>query len=148
MEESVRFTKGIFAWVGFQTKWIPLKNHERIAGTTKLPMRSAMSYAMRGVVAFSTIPLLFASIVGLSVCLFAFLYTIYVVINQMVLGNAVPGYPSLMCVTLFGFGLTLFVLGIIGQYLAQIYLEVKHRPKYIIREGSLNSGYVSTKRND
>lgn len=137
LEESIRFTKGIFSWVGFRTKWLPYGNKERVAGDTKLPMKSAVSYAVRGIVAFSTVPLLLASIVGLIFCFIAFCYTIFVVINQMVLRNAVSGYPSLMCVLLFGFGLTLLVLGIIGQYLAQMYLEVKHRPKYIVRESSI-----------
>lgn len=138
MEESIRFTKGIFAWVGFRTKWVSYKNHERVAGSTKLPMRSAMSYAMRGIVAFSTAPLVLASVVGLFTCFAAFIYTIVVIINQLLLRNAASGYPSLMCVILFGFGLTLLVLGIIGQYLAQMYLEIKHRPKYIIKESSLD----------
>lgn len=137
LEESERFTKGIFSWVGFRTKWIPFENRERVAGKTKLPMRSAFSYALRGIVAFSTAPLVLTSILGMGICVFAFFYTIFVIIRQLVSHEAVPGYPSLMCVLLFGFGITFLVLGIIGQYLAQMYLEVKHRPKYIVRETSL-----------
>lgn len=138
LEESQRFTKGIFSWVGFKTKWLPFDNRERIAGQTKLPMASAFSYAIRGIVAFSTIPLLITSIFGMIICIIASIFTINVIIQQLILKNAVPGYPSLMCVILFGFGITFLVLGIIGQYLAQMYLEIKHRPKYIIKESSFH----------
>lgn len=137
LEESQRFTKGIFSWVGFKTKWIPFENRERIAGKTKLPMKNAISYAIRGIVAFSTVPLVITSILGIIICIIAFIFTINVVVQQLILKNAVPGYPSLMCVLLFGFGITFLVLGIIGQYLAQMYLEIKKRPKYIIRESSI-----------
>lgn len=139
LEESERFTKGIFSWVGFRTKWIPFENRERVAGKTKLPMRSAFSYAIRGIVAFSTVPLVFTSFLGMLICLAAFCYTAYVIVYYFVFRNTAPGYPSLMCVMLFGFGITLLVLGIIGQYLAQMYLEIKHRPKYIVRESSLDN---------
>lgn len=137
LEESQRFTKGIFSWVGFRTKWIPFENRKRIAGKTKLPMRSAFAYALRGIVAFSTIPLVITSFLGVGICIIAFIFMIYVFIQQLILKNAVPGYPSLMCIMLFGFGITFLVLGIIGQYLAQMYLEIKHRPKFIVRESSL-----------
>ena len=140
LEESQRFTKGIFSWVGFRTKWIPFENRERIAGETKLPMKSAFSYALRGIVAFSTVPLVITSILGIRICIAAFIFTVYVLIEQLIFKNAVPGYPSLMCIMLFGFGITFLVLGIIGQYLAQMYLEIKHRPKYIIRESSVEKG--------
>lgn len=140
LEESQRFTKGIFSWVGFRTKWIPFENRERIAGETKLPMKSAFSYALRGIVAFSTVPLVITSILGILICIAAFIITVYVLIEQLIFKNAVPGYPSLMCIMLFGFGITFLVLGIIGQYLAQMYLEIKHRPKYIIRESSVEKG--------
>lgn len=137
LEESERFTKGIFSWVGFRTKWIPFDNRARVAGRTKLPMKSAFAYALRGIVAFSTVPLVLTSFLGIIICIIAFGYTLFVIINQLVLRNAAPGYSSLMCIVLFGFGITFLVLGIIGQYLAQMYLEIKHRPKYIIRESSL-----------
>ena len=137
LEESQRFTKGIFSWVGFRTKWIPFENRERVAGKTKLPMKSAFSYALRGIVAFSTIPLVLTSIIGIFICIAAFIFTAYVLVEQLVLRNAVPGYASLMCIMLFGFGINFLVLGIIGQYLAQMYLEIKHRPKYIVRESSV-----------
>jgi glycosyltransferase involved in cell wall biosynthesis len=136
LEESQRFTKGIFAWVGFNTKWISFDNRERSAGKTKLPTKSAISYAIKGITSFSTIPLLFASITGFIFCFVAVCYAIYTVIKQLIYHEAVPGYPSLMCITLFGFGLVLLVLGIIGNYLSEIYLEIKKRPKYIIKDTS------------
>ncbi len=138
LEESERFTKGIFSWVGFRTKWIPFENRERVAGQTKLPMKNAFAYALRGIVAFSTAPLVITSVLGICICIFAFFYTIFVIVRQLILHEAAPGYPSLMCVLLFGFGITFLVLGIIGQYLAQMYLEIKHRPKYIVRESSID----------
>lgn len=137
LEESERFSKGIFSWVGYKTKWISFHNRERVAGNTKLPMKSAFSYAIRGIVAFSTFPLVFASGIGIVTFFGAIIYTIYVIAYQLVMRDAAPGYPSMMCVILFGFGLTFMILGVIGQYLAQMYLEVKKRPKYIVRESSM-----------
>ena len=138
MDESVRFTKGIFAWVGFRTVWIPFHNRERVAGKTKLPMSSAFRYAMRGITAFSTVPLLISSIIGILFCLAAVVYAVVTIVKQLITHDASPGYPSLMVVILLGFGLILLMLGIIGQYLSQMYLEIKHRPKYIIKETSLS----------
>lgn len=137
LEESQRFTKGIFSWVGFRTKWIAYENRVRVAGRTKLPMKIVFADALRGIVAFSTIPLVLTSMLGIIICIVAFIYTAYIFIEQLIFKNAAPGYPSIICIMLFGFGITFLVLGIIGQYLAQMYLEIKHRPKYIIRESSL-----------
>ncbi|MCR5626594.1 MAG: glycosyltransferase family 2 protein [Lachnospiraceae bacterium] len=137
LEESERFTKGIFSWVGFRTKWLTFENHERVAGETKLPMKSAFNYAIRGIVAFSTVPLVMASGLGILVFFAAILYTLYVIIFQLITHEAVSGYPSLMCVMLFGFGVIMMILGVIGQYMAQMYLEIKNRPKYIIRDTSI-----------
>ncbi len=136
LEESERFSKGIFGWVGFKTKWVAFENVERVAGKTKLPFFSSLLYAFRGIVAFSTVPLAISSVLGLLICLIALIYTCVVAVKQLILGEAVSGYPSLMCVMLFGFGFLFLMLGIIGQYLAQIYLEIKRRPKFIIQESS------------
>ncbi|MDR0918684.1 MAG: glycosyltransferase family 2 protein [Oscillospiraceae bacterium] len=136
LEESERFSKGIFGWVGFKTKWIPFENIERVAGKTKQGFTSAFTYAFRGIIAFSTKPLLISSVLGVIVSFLAVLFTVFVVTKQIITGEAVPGYPSLVCILLFGFGFTFSLLGIIGQYLAQIYLEIKSRPKYIISEKS------------
>ena len=137
LDESERFTKGIFSWVGFKTKKIYFENKKRVAGDTKLPTLSAFKYAFRGIVSFSTVPLLLTTFVGLIFFISAIVYTICVIINQLFITKATPGYASLMCVMLFGFGLVLLMLGIIGQYIAQSYLEIKHRPKYIIDESNL-----------
>lgn len=137
LEESQRFTKGIFSWVGFKTKWISFKNKERVAGKTKLPMSSAFSYAIRGIVSFSTAPLFIASIIGFVFCIGSFIYFIVTVVKQLIFKEAVAGYASMMSVILFCFGLTFMLLGIIGQYLAQMYLEIKHRPKYIVKESDI-----------
>ncbi len=136
VNENVRFTKGIFSWVGFRTKWLTYGNKERVAGETKLPMKSAINYAFRGIFAFSTAPLVLASMAGFIFCAAAFIYTVVVIVKQLFLHEAVSGYASMMCVMLFGFGLVLLVLGIIGQYLAQMYLEIKNRPKFIVKESS------------
>lgn len=137
LEESQRFTKGIFSWVGFKTKWIPYENKERVAGKTKLPMSSAFAYAIRGIVSFSTAPLFIASIIGFIFCIGSFIYFIITVVKQLVYKEAVAGYASMMSVILFCFGLTFMLLGIIGQYLAQMYLEIKHRPKYIVKDSDI-----------
>lgn len=137
LEESERFTKGIFSWVGFKTKWLPFKNKERVAGKTKLPMFNAFSYAIRGIVSFSTAPLFIASIIGFIFCFGSFVYFIITVFKQLLFREATPGYASMMSVILFCFGLTFMLLGIIGQYLAQMYLEIKHRPKYIVKDSDV-----------
>ena len=136
LEESERFTKGIFSWVGFKTKWLPFENHERIAGKTKLPMKSAITYAIRGIVSFSTVPLVMASVFGVIFCLMSIGYLVYIIISHFVDNNIDSGYSSMMCVMLFGFGMVLLVLGIIGRYLSQMYLEIKKRPKYIVKDCS------------
>lgn len=137
LEESERFSKGIFSWVGFKTKWITFDNRKRIAGKTKWSLRSSFSYAIQGIVAFSTVPLVLASGIGMITFFGAILYTIYVIFHQVIVGDAPNGYSSLMCVLLFGFGVTFLILGVIGQYMAQMYLEIKRRPKYIVKESSM-----------
>ena len=138
LEESERFTKGIFSWVGFKTKWIPFDNVERVAGNTKLPMSSAIKYAFSGIVSFSTFPLVLSSVLGVTLCIITFIYTIFVIVKQIMTHEAVSGYTSTIVILLFGFGITWALLGIIGQYIAQSYLEIKHRPKFIIKETNLN----------
>lgn len=134
LEESERFSKGIFGWVGFKTKWIPFENIERSAGKTKLPFWSAFTYAIKGIISFSTFPLALSSMTGIICCIAAALYAIYVIVKQLITSEAVAGYPSLVCLVLFLGGIQLLMFGVLGQYLAQIYLEIKKRPKFIIRE--------------
>lgn len=134
MGEYNRFSKGIFGWVGFRTKWIPYENVERVAGETKWSFWKLFKYSLQGIIAFSTAPLAIASILGLVSCLAAFIMICVIVIKTMVFGDPVGGWPSLACIILLMGGLQLFCTGILGQYLSKTYLETKHRPIYIIAE--------------
>ncbi|MBR4580398.1 MAG: glycosyltransferase family 2 protein [Lachnospiraceae bacterium] len=134
MKEYHRFSKGIFGWVGFNTKWIDFTNRERVAGKTKWSFFSLFKYSIEGIVAFSTAPLEWASFVGLIFCLLALVAVIFLFIRALLFGDPVMGWPSLACMITFFAGLQLFVSGIIGMYLAKAYNEIKDRPVYIIRE--------------
>lgn len=134
MKEYHRFSKGIFAWVGYKTKYIEFENVERVAGETKWSFWKLVGYAIEGIVAFTTAPLRIATIAGVIVSLIGFIYMLFIVIKAIAFGDPVAGYPSLICViTLLG-GIQLLVLGIIGEYLAKTYMESKKRPVYIIKE--------------
>ena len=137
MEEYNRFSKGIFGWVGFDTKWIEYENAKRVAGETKWSFWKLFLYSLDGIVAFSTMPLALSSVMGLLFCLLAFIIIIVVVIKTVLWGDPVPGYPSLICAILFIAGVQLFCMGIQGQYLAKTYLETKNRPKYLIKESNI-----------
>ena len=134
MREYNRFSKGIFGWVGFKTKWLPYANIERVAGETKWSFWKLFLYSLEGIVAFSTAPLAIASVLGFLLCLIALIYICFIVIKTIVLGEVTGGYPSMMCVILFIGGIQMFCTGILGQYLAKTYLETKKRPIYIVRE--------------
>lgn len=134
MKEYNRFTKGIFAWVGFDTKWLPYENVERAAGKTKWSFRGLIRYSLDGLIAFSTAPLAIASILGMIFCIGAFILGIIVVIKTLIWGDPVAGFPSLFCIILLIGGVQLLVLGIQGQYISRTYLETKQRPVYIVKE--------------
>ncbi len=134
MKEYNRFSKGIFGWVGFDIEWIAYENVERAAGQTKWSFWKLFSYSLEGIVAFSTAPLAIASVFGILMCFAALLFLIFVFVKTLVFGDPVAGYPSLICVILFIGGIQLLCLGIIGQYLAKMYLETKKRPIYIVKE--------------
>lgn len=134
LQEVNRFTKGIYAWVGFRTKWLTFENVARSAGTTKWSFWGLLKYSFEGITAFSTVPLQLASVVGLLCCLSAFIYMTYIVIKAIVVGDPVSGWPTLTCLILLLGGIQLLVVGILGTYLAKLYLETKHRPVYLIRE--------------
>ena len=140
MREYNRFTKGIFNWVGFNTLWLPYTDVPRKAGHSKWSFGSLLRYSLEGMFAFSTTPLTVSFWLGLLFCLVALLFAVYVVIKTMIWGDPVAGFPTLFCVILFFGGIQLFFLGIIGQYLSKMYLEVKHRPLYIIKEESGDEG--------
>lgn len=143
MGEYNRFSKGIFGWVGFKTKWLPYVNVERIAGETKWSFWKLFIYSLEGIVAFSTVPLSIASVIGIFLCFFAFVAIAFVVCRTLIFGDPVEGWPSLVCIiTLIG-GIQLFCMGIIGQYLAKAYLETKHRPIYIVSETNITIGLRS-----
>lgn len=132
--EYHRFSKGIFSWVGFKTKYLEYENVERVAGETKWSFWKLFKYAIDGIVGFTTVPLRLATIVGALVSLFGFIYMIYIVFKAVFFGDPVAGFPSLIVIiTLLG-GIQLLFLGIIGEYLAKTYMESKKRPVYIIKE--------------
>lgn len=134
MREYNRFSKGIFGWVGFDTKWLEYENIQRAAGETKWSFWKLFLYSLDGIMAFSTVPLSIASFLGILFCIIAFAFLIFIFIRALAFGDNVAGWPSTICViTLLG-GLQLLCLGIMGQYLSKLYLEVKDRPKYLIKE--------------
>lgn len=132
--EVNRFSKGIFSWVGYQTKWLEFENRERVAGETKWSFWKLFLYSIDGIVAFSTKPLSVASMFGGVCCLLSFLGIIFAAVRQMLFHNSAFGWASLVCIILLIAGIQLLCLGIIGQYLAKTYLEVKKRPLYIVKE--------------
>lgn len=134
MGEYNRFSKGIFGWVGFRTKWLPYENVERVAGETKWSFWKLFKYSLQGIIAFSSAPLAIASILGLVSCLAAFAFICVIIAKTLIFGDPVGGWPSLACIVLFMGGIQLLCMGILGQYLAKIYLETKHRPIYIVAE--------------
>lgn len=136
MKEYNRFSKGIFGWIGFRTKWIPYENVERIAGETKWSFWKLLLYSLEGFVAFSTAALSIASVMGIAFCLIAFAWMVWIIIKTVVWGETVAGFPTLACLILLIGGSIQLSLGIIGQYLAKTYLETKHRPIYIVAETS------------
>jgi len=138
MGEYNRFSKGLFGWVGFQTKWIEFENVERVAGETKWSFWKLFRYSIEGIVAFSTAPLALSAILGMIMCLLGTITIIFIVIRQLLFGNSVPGWASLACIILFLGGVQLLCLGILGSYMAKTYLEVKKRPIYICSETNVD----------
>ena len=133
MGEYNRFSKGIFSWVGFRTKWFEYVNVERVAGETKWNFWKLFLYSIEGIVGFTTAPLALAALVGLAFCMLAFVMILVVVVRAVLFGDPTSGWPSLVCIILLCSGVQLFCTGIVGEYLAKTYLEVKHRPIYIAR---------------
>lgn len=136
MKEYNRFSKGIFSFVGFDTKWIEQENIERELGTTKWNMKGLIKYSIEGITAFSTIPLVISSLLGILFCLIAFILIIVIVIKTLVYGDPVQGFPTLICCLFLCSGIQLFCFGIMGEYLSKMYLEVKNRPIYLVKETS------------
>ncbi len=131
MSEYNRFSKGIFGWVGFETKWFSYENQKRVAGKTKWSFWKLFKYSMEGIINFSTAPLAFTFLIGILFCIFAI---VFIVVRTLVFGDATSGWPSLVCIIFFVSGIQLCCTGIMGQYLSRTYLETKKRPIYIVKE--------------
>lgn len=138
MKEYNRYSKGLFSFVGFKTKWIEFENKERVAGTTKWNFWKLFSYALDGIVGFSTAPLTMAAFIGVLFCLIAFIMIIVIIVKTLAFGDPTIGWPSLACIIFMVSGIQLLCLGVIGEYLAKMYLEVKQRPIYIIKESNVD----------
>lgn len=134
LSENQRFSKGIFSWVGFKTKYIAFENRERVAGTTSWSFWSLLKYAVEGIVSFSTVPLTVITIVGLFSFLLSILSAVFIVVRAMIYNNSVAGWPSMVTIILFIGGIQLLSLGVIGRYIAAIFLETKRRPIFIAKE--------------
>jgi len=137
MKEYNRFSKGIFTWVGFKTKWLEYENIERAAGKTKWSFWKLFIYSLDGITAFSTFPLVIAGVLGMIFCIVAFIMILFIIGKTIFFGDPVSGWPSTICVILFVGGIQLFCTGIIGQYMSKTYLEVKSRPIYIVKETNM-----------
>ncbi len=136
MSEYNRFSKGIFGWVGFRTKWLEFENVERSAGETKWPLKKLFGYSMEGITGFSVAPLSLASIIGVLFCALSFLMILVIIVRTLVWGDPVSGWPSLACIIFMVSGVQLLCMGIVGQYLSKTYLETKRRPIFILKDSS------------
>lgn len=136
MPEYHRFSKGLYEWVGFKTKWIPYENVERVAGETKWSFWKLLLYSLEGITAFTTKPLALASLLGFLFVLVSFASIVFLCARQICWHASVSGWTSLVCIVVFFSGIQLFCIGIIGQYQAKTYMEMKRRPHYIVREQS------------
>ena len=134
IQEYNRFSKGIYGWVGFNTKWLEYENVERVRGETKWSFWKLLVYAVDGIIAFSTVPLTLSVFFGLMFCFIALVATVYIVFKTILYGDPVAGWPSMMCIILMLGGIQLFCIGILGEYLSKTYLESKNRPIYICKE--------------
>ncbi len=134
MQEYNRFTKGIFGWVGFQTKWLEYENIERAKGETKWSFWKLFAYSLEGIMAFSTAPLAIASVLGVLFCFLAVILIIVIVVRTLIFGDPTSGWPSMVCIMSMLGGVQLLCIGIVGQYLSKTYMEVKRRPLYLVKE--------------
>jgi glycosyltransferase involved in cell wall biosynthesis len=134
LPETGRFSQGIFGWVGFKTKWLPYEHIPRSGGTTKFSFRKLFRYSLDGIFAFSQAPLALASVLGLGLFLISVLVLILIVVRRLIWGDPVSGWASTVCIILFIGGAQFFYLGVMGQYLSRMFLEIKNRPMYFVRE--------------
>lgn len=149
LSESQRFSKGIFEWVGFNKKWIPYENVERTVGTTKWSFKSLFKYAIDGITSFSVTPLKLVTGFGFFISIMAFIYILITLIQTLVFGIKVPGYVTTLCAVLFLGGIIEFSIGVLGEYISNIYMETKNRPIFIARETNINKkGNMSNNEQD
>ena len=137
LKEYNRYSKGLFSFVGFDTKWLEYENVERVAGETHWSFWKLFKYALEGITAFSTVPLVMSSIIGIIFFFISIIAIIYIIINTLMYGNPTSGWPSMICIIFMVTGIQLFCIGIIGQYLSKVYLEVKNRPIYIVKDTNI-----------
>ena len=138
LKEYNRYSKGLFSFVGYKTKWLEYENIKRVAGETKWSFWKLFIYAIEGIVSFTTIPLTISVIIGLIFCLIAFIMIVVVIVKTLILGDPTSGWPSLVCIIFLVSGVQLLCIGVIGEYIAKMYLEVKNRPIYIIKESNVH----------
>ena len=136
MKEYNRYSKGLFSFVGYNTKWLEYENVERVAGETKWSFWKLFIYAIDGICAFSTVPLVVSAVIGVVFCIISFIMILIIIIKTLAFGDPVSGWPSMVCIMFMISGIQLLVMGIMGEYLAKTYLETKERPIYIIKESS------------
>lgn len=134
LKEYNRFSKGIFTWVGFKTKYITIENIDRVAGKTKWSFKKLVKYAVEGITSFTTAPLKISTLLGILISLVALIATLIIILQTLILGKDVPGYASIITTVLFIGGVQLLSIGILSEYISKMYLEIKDRPKYIIKE--------------
>lgn len=137
LKEYNRYSKGLFSFVGFKTKWLEYENVNRVAGETKWSFSKLFVYAIEGITSFSTKPLIISTVIGIMFCLISFLLIIVIIIKTLMFGDPTSGWPSMICILFFVSGIQLFCMGVIGQYLSKTYLEVKNRPIFIIKEKNI-----------
>jgi len=135
--EYNRFSKGLFGWVGFNTKWLEYENIERSAGETKWSFWKLLIYSIEGIVGFTTAPLALSALIGIFFCLVAFVFICFIIVRTVMFGDPVAGWPSMICIIVFLGGIQLFCMGILGEYLAKTYMETKHRPIFICKETNI-----------
>ncbi|MCC8106992.1 MAG: glycosyltransferase family 2 protein [Clostridiales bacterium] len=137
VREYNRFSKGIFGWIGFKTKWLEYENQKRVAGETKWSFIKLLRYSIEGITAYTTLPLTISLWIGMIMCIISVVGAVYVAVGTLISGQSGQGWASLVCIILFLGGVQLFGLGIVGEYLSKTYLESKRRPIYIIRESNI-----------
>ena len=138
LSENNRFSKGLFAWIGYKTKWLEYENIERVAGETKWSFWKLFKYSLEGIVGFSTAPLYVSSITGIVMCIVAFLSIIFIIVRQLIFHDSVDGWASMACITILLGGLVMLFIGVLGLYLSKVYLEIKDRPIFISKEDNVS----------